>query len=253
MGTRGTAIFSDDTASDIREDFTTLIGDGKTAEEATVLLLYEWRSSLGDLDVKTVFWLSLALTQWKLGRLMPSVREEALRIIHSGEDLQRWACDTKLQIKRKAVLEELQKQLSSEQPPAKKVPKKYRSAENWPIGSVHAYKLNNGKLCLFRTTGHHSDKGGTSPVLEVLDWSGDEVPEVHVVKKLKVKFLPPGPTGYSRGQFLLGATSEKERKAIRIFDTGIRSEPGQLIKGFMGFPGRALDVLLARYFGLGNG
>jgi hypothetical protein len=44
---------------------------------------------LEDPDDSCVFWLSLALTQWKLGRLINEVKEDALKIIDEGTDLKR--------------------------------------------------------------------------------------------------------------------------------------------------------------------
>ena len=50
MGTWGTAIFSDDTASDVRDEFRDLIGKGLSAEQATNKLLKENAPSLDDPD-----------------------------------------------------------------------------------------------------------------------------------------------------------------------------------------------------------
>ena len=69
MGTWGTALFSDDLAADIRDELRDLIGEGHSAEEATERLLTEYADSLNDPDEQTVFWLALAVTQWKLSTL----------------------------------------------------------------------------------------------------------------------------------------------------------------------------------------
>ena len=50
MGAWGTAIFSDDTASDVREEFRDLIGEGLSTEQATDKLLKEYAPSLDDPD-----------------------------------------------------------------------------------------------------------------------------------------------------------------------------------------------------------
>jgi hypothetical protein len=42
MGAWGTAIFSDDTARDIRDEFRDLIGEGLSTEQATEKLLSEY-------------------------------------------------------------------------------------------------------------------------------------------------------------------------------------------------------------------
>ena len=43
-----------------------------------------------DEDEACVFWLALAATQSKLGRLIDLVRDRAIEIIDSGADLRRW-------------------------------------------------------------------------------------------------------------------------------------------------------------------
>lgn len=70
MGTWGAAIFSDDTASDVRDQFRDLIGEGLSTEQATDKLLREYASSLDDPDDGPPFWLGLAVTQWNCGRLL---------------------------------------------------------------------------------------------------------------------------------------------------------------------------------------
>ncbi len=50
MGAWGTAIFSDDTASDVRDDYRDHVGDGLSGIEATDRLLNEWLDTLPDPD-----------------------------------------------------------------------------------------------------------------------------------------------------------------------------------------------------------
>jgi len=69
MGAWKAAVFSDDTACDVRDNYVDLIGDGLSGAEATKKLLREWAGSLDDPDEGPVFWLALAATQWKNGRL----------------------------------------------------------------------------------------------------------------------------------------------------------------------------------------
>ncbi len=73
MGAWGTAIFSDDFAADLRDDFKVFIGDGLTSEEATEKLKKQYSTALRDVEEGPVFCLALAATQWSLGRLIPEV------------------------------------------------------------------------------------------------------------------------------------------------------------------------------------
>src|SRR6516162_2497943 len=124
MGAWGPAIFSDDTASDVRGDYRDLVGDGLTGPEATDHMLKDWRSSVDDPDDGPVFWLALAATQWTCGRLEERVKVKAIEIIDRGTDLDRWKHDAKLLKQRQTVLLKLRAQLLSRQPPEKKIPKR---------------------------------------------------------------------------------------------------------------------------------
>ena len=81
MGAWSTAIFSDDTAADVRDAFTDFVAEGLNAPDATARLVQESTESLEDEDDAVVFWLALAATQWKLGRLTDDVRDRAVAII----------------------------------------------------------------------------------------------------------------------------------------------------------------------------
>jgi hypothetical protein len=100
----------------LRDEFRDLIGDGFSAEEATAALVESYRTALGDPDEGQVFWLSLALTQWKTGRLQDQVRDRALSVIESGADLDWWR-EQGLARRREAVLNRFRDQLVAPQRP----------------------------------------------------------------------------------------------------------------------------------------
>lgn len=222
MSAWGTALFSDDAAADVREGYRDLIGDGFTGPQATDTLLKEWSDALADPDEASVFWLALASTQWQCGRLETRVHSKALKIIEEGTDLRRWREDSKLLKKRGAVLAKLQVQLTSPQPPEKRIPKRYRNTCDWDVGEVISYRLLPGNPFLFRVIGFHVDDGGTSPVCEMLDWSGAEVPSEAVVRGLKGK----GP------QFMLDRLKEKELPIERVTRLGVKTESNHKPGGY---------------------
>ena len=74
MGTWGIEIFADDAACDITNEFLEKIGLGKSPKEASDELISEHREEINDFDDASVFWLSLAATQWELGRLQDNVK-----------------------------------------------------------------------------------------------------------------------------------------------------------------------------------
>lgn len=176
MGVWGTGIFQDDTASDIRDSYKDLLSNGLTGPEATARILCNFESSLADPDESGVVWLALASTQWRHGRLESGSLENALRVIDSGSDLDRWKHNAKDLATRRAALQKLRLQITSPQPVAKNVRKRILESCDWPVGALISYRLITGNLAILRVIGYHSDKGGTSPICELLDWTGTEMP-----------------------------------------------------------------------------
>jgi hypothetical protein len=242
MGAWGTALFSDDTAADVRDGYRDHIGDGFTGPQATDKLVQEWSDVLKDPDEAAVFWLSLASTQWNCGRLEPRVKAKALAIIDEEADLRRWReqGDAELLNKRKAVLAKVQAQLLSPQPPEKRIPKRFRDSCDWELGEVVSYRLLSGRLALFRVIGFHTDKGGTSPVCERLNWLGTEAPSQEFLQNVKGK----GP------QFLLGRTRAKELPAERVERLGIKIPSERTPAGPTVFLWSHLDRQLRDVFGI---
>src|SRR5579872_3425612 len=121
MGVSSTAIFGDDTACDVRDEYRELVANGSTGAAATKQLLREWKEIIEDEDDGPAFWLALAATQWACGRLEDRVKAKAVKIIEKGSSLARWAegGDSKMLKQRQAVLAKLRAQLESPQPAAK--------------------------------------------------------------------------------------------------------------------------------------
>jgi len=182
MGVSGTAIFSDDTACDVRDEYRELVANGSSGPAATKQLLREWQEIIQDEDEGPVFWLALAATQWACGRLEGRVKREALKIIDKGSSLARWAEGGSGMLKqRQAVLSKLRAQIQSPQPAVKKFRKPPKEqAPQWKIGEVVAYRLRSGRLVLL----HVVAEFGPSPVLAILDWVGDEIPSKEQIKTL---------------------------------------------------------------------
>jgi len=114
MGTWSTALFSDDVACDVRDDFVELLSRRVSPAEATAALLRSWSSDIDDEDDGPTFWLALAATQWKYGCLTDEVRDRAMEVVESGRDISRWGGASAT--RRKAVLLALKEQLLSPQP-----------------------------------------------------------------------------------------------------------------------------------------
>lgn len=222
MGVLGPGIFSDDIACDVRDRYRDLLGEGLTGQQATQALLEEWREELDDPDVFPVFWLALAATQWRSGRLEPQVKAQALEIIDRGSDLARWQDDQQLLRRRKLALNKLRETLLSPQPPEKKGRKKFRDTCEWEIGEVIGYRLLSETFVMFRVIGYHVDRGGIAPVFEILDWTGDHVPERRELESVGVKKWSG-----DRKQLMVGRVSARELPRDRVVRTGFKMKPHQ--------------------------
>ena len=91
MGVWGTDLFSDDVACDIRDHYRQLLEDSVEDSAATRLTLEKFEGYLEEPD--SVALIAFAVTQSKLGRLEPDVRERALAVIDAGADLPVWERD----------------------------------------------------------------------------------------------------------------------------------------------------------------
>ena len=173
MGTWGTAIFSNDLAADARNDYKTHVANGKTPQEVRVLLQKSYGIADGDNDEDSrEFWLVLSLIAYKLGRLEDEVKDRAIAIIDSGENIRDWqllGANAKDIQEREKVLQELKQTLLSEQPAAKTIRKRPINTTPYQIGEVFYYQHLNEKFYLFLVYRHHTDKGGTYACVQQLD------------------------------------------------------------------------------------
>lgn len=143
MGAWGVKIYQNDLAEDIKDQYMDYLREGKTNEEATRELISEYEEVLQDIDDGSNFWFVLADQQWKIGRLLPYVKEQALNWIEKGGDLHIWyESSEKLGNERKKVLEELSQRLNSPQPHEKKIYKRQYYTCPWKNGDVFAIPLD---------------------------------------------------------------------------------------------------------------
>lgn len=170
MGAWGPALFSDDVACDVRDDYGELITDGLDDAEATPQMLANWAGQLQDHDDGPVIWLALAVTQSKLGRLDPDIAAQALEILNAGADLDRWAeAGPKMQARRRAALDEARAQLTGPQPPRRLL---RHPTTTLLARDVLACRTREGHTILLRVTRIHRGV----PVVRLLWYAGAEIP-----------------------------------------------------------------------------
>ena len=204
MGAWGTALYSNDTASDIRGDYVDLLRRGNSNEEALKKLMEKDGDCIGIEEEEPLFWYALADTLWNYGRLTPEVKEKALYFLdHPEAELARWEDDGGKYVEAwTRTLGKLKTKLLSPQPPEKKV-SKYRLYKcTWQIGDVYAYRLESeyskekgfyGKYIIFQKVGETDWwPGHIIPLVIVYRWIGEEVPQKEDIVQMPVlnQFFP---------------------------------------------------------------
>ena len=225
MGTWGTALFSDDEARDVRDEYLTLLGDGVESPRATDVVIQNWgQLSVDDVN-GSVLWLALAATQWRCGRLEERVKSRALMIIDSGSDLERWKeSSTRDLAKRRTLLSKLRDVLTSPQPPPKRIAKRFRNACEWDVGELISYSHRSGRVAILRVIGHSEDAGGRSAIFEVLDSFTEHPPDLETIKSLPIRKW----TLYGGGsRVMVGAISQRESDRAPAMSLHAFTKPAQ--------------------------
>jgi Domain of unknown function (DUF4259) len=186
MGAWGPAIFSDDTALDIRGDYRELLEDQVPDDEATRRVIEEYRHL--DADEEHVLWLALATAQSQLGRLDDEVKTRALEVIDTERGLELWAeAGPKELQKRKDALAKLRTQVAGPQPARKAVRRPWRHETDLRPGDVLSYTASSGTMSLLRVARVDDHRVGAAPIIEWLDWTGRSLPAGWRLRRLKVR------------------------------------------------------------------
>ena len=149
MGTWGPGLYSNDDASDIKNDVRDMLAYGWTREAIITELTRNYNLRQIDEETSPV-WLTIADTMWNYGILTEEIKRIAFRIIDEGIDIAAWAeKSTSIRKKRETVLNELRKKLVMQQPTSKKPRKSHFYRCNWPLGSVYAIPSCNGEYHAF--------------------------------------------------------------------------------------------------------
>jgi hypothetical protein len=169
----------------VRDEYWAHIEDGLTAEQATAAIITQYAAEASDPDMSITFWVALAVTQSKLGRLQDSVRDRAVQLIDAGGDVARWETENpRLAPKRAAALARAREQLSGQQPQ----PRRLRPPRTFPTalrpGQVLARTGATGTVVLLRVVCIETSRWSIGPVLKVLDYDGNRVPRPGRLRRL---------------------------------------------------------------------
>jgi hypothetical protein len=262
VGTWGVALYANDTALDVRDEWLDKLRLGTSGDAATAELLAEWGAAATD----PIFWIALADTQWTWGRLEARVRDRAQAAIDAGGDLALWA-DRKEKGARKKVFDEIAARLKTEAPAPKAVSVRGDAIE-WKRGQVWAYRTLDGRWAAFRVCAFDEACGLVgAPVVELLDVALDEPPAAGVAAAAKAG-LRAARAGYNdSGRFDF---YEPQFRASPVFEPKVKRKgelPRHRLKRLRGaseagpatattktiaVPWDALDEFLPNMFDLGG-
>jgi hypothetical protein len=144
---------------------------GLSAETATRRL--EEHYGVGqDQDFDNDFWLGLAATQHRLGHVDEYVIQQALAIIDSSAELQRWQPADRR--RRSAVLGKLRGTLTQPPPQPRKVRPRKTVNTALSAGQHVIVPSAHGHGVLLRVVGVNEDKGGRYAIAIAVAWDGNE-------------------------------------------------------------------------------
>jgi hypothetical protein len=186
MGAWGAALFADDEAADLREEYRHFLAEAQSDAGATDLAARNYEAGFDRLGDTTAFWLALASIQWRLGRLDPRVKAACLAIIDGGTDLEKWVASPE-RGKRAKVLAGLREMIASPPPPAKPMPKPLPvQLPGWEFTEVVFYRMANGKYAALHVLNYRawSVIGVRAPVVSILNWFSDTRPDQDSIDSL---------------------------------------------------------------------
>lgn len=132
-------IFGNDMALDVKEDFCTLYGIGKTVDEINEYIL-TYQPDDQD-EEECAFWTSLALIEWEYGVLREDIKEKTQYIIKYQNDI--YLYDGQNAKSRKEELDHLYQKLDTINPTPKKRKKTFIYRTIWHEGDILALPLKN--------------------------------------------------------------------------------------------------------------
>ena len=141
MSAWGPAIFSSDTACDVRGTYEDMLCYGHTPEEAEAQTMKEMEMDRLHPEDDPDAWLALAATEWRCGRkLSDDVRAIAMALIDQPIPTDLWKTE-KLRLSRRKALDKLRDQLNSPLPKPKRLRPLPTLHSPWQVGDVIAVKL----------------------------------------------------------------------------------------------------------------
>lgn len=194
MGAWGTALYSDDTACDVRDDYVQNLKHGHSGEDSARQVIEGYADLLADREVACLVYFALADTSWRYGRLTEAVKTRALELIAQGGDVFVWLRDSPGDAKgRSSTIKSLDARLRSPQPAPKVVktskPKPKKVWTTAPVGSVFLLELPGGGHAALVLAGFLDLGKSLDPVFSVPAWRGATAPTASELGGKRMKTL----------------------------------------------------------------
>jgi hypothetical protein len=242
MGTWGAGLFSDDLAVDVRDEYRGYLEKGLDGPAATERVIKAFGSSQEG-DEAPTFWLALAATQWRYGRLQDDVKARALGFIEDGSDAARFSSDAKLLRERRRVLEKLKTQLTGPQKTASRVKAPAPIVCPWDAGDVIVYRSEAGLAAVFHVQGVIRDSDVQFPMVSVLKVApeaitamGESAPTRRLKRPLRYEdcfYLVLTNRDYKGGRFVKSGVSLLAKRAVTRSETMVAYVSGKAIDQFL--------------------
>jgi len=183
-----TDLYANDLAVEVKNYYIEQLQLGYDNNEATRLTLEQYSECFNSEDEDmTDYWLVMADTQWKIGRLDESVKKKAIDIIENDEDLIHYAYEVDLYNERKEVLRILLERLKTPQPEPKKIKKLEFYICPWKVNDAYALQMKgkdaihagieNRWLIIIKIDEKYVKPGHIMPIVRFKLTASDQLPE----------------------------------------------------------------------------
>ena len=142
MGSWGTILYANDTTSDIKDFYMTLLRNETSNEEALKLTLEQFDDLIGD-EEEPLLWFALSETMWQVGRMTPEIKSKVLEWLDKDGYMEAWEANSKSMDGWRKTIDKLKIKIESPMRSEKKIKKPTMPKQDlWNLGDVYAYKLH---------------------------------------------------------------------------------------------------------------
>ena len=197
MGYWSSGLYGNDTTSDVKDIYNKYLENQLGDEEAYQKVLQQFDEMMGT-DEECLFWYALADQMWRLGRLVPEVKEKAIEWLDKNGGLDAWTESDSNGAGWKKTMAALRKRLDSPMPKRKTVRKFVPPNHDiWNLNDVYAFQLCGkaakdtsfyGKYAIIQKIGDRIDPYYRTPtmLIQIFDGIFDDKPTLDDIDGLRL-------------------------------------------------------------------